>query len=455
MSQGLLPKVIAIDDDQTWLDQVPDILESIANVTTSLSIDDGLKKLQDEFFDVVLLDLNFNQDNRTGLDAFRLIQAMDRGVDVIVISGETNPQRLVEVFNFGISKFISKPATPESIRVAVRNAIRLREEKQQIMELETRGSEAPLNPLLGNSAAIRKIRDQVSLLISAGAKDILIQGETGTGKDLLARYLAYRMDSSRRFIPMHCGAISDGLAESELFGHVKGAFTGAEKDRIGLFEAAAGGFVFLDEIGEMPLNQQTKLLRVIQDRAVQRVGSYEERKVSFRLIAATHVDIESAVQEKAFREDLFYRISKNVIQVPALRDRKEDIGIILASFKLKKDGKAVEFTDDAVSVLQGYSWPGNIRQLQDTVERVVMLASQNVIRQADIFKAAPEFATGTRVIKGLVGSYGTALIATEKKRFMVALEQASGSRDDAAKILGLSRATFFRRMKELGIGKRA
>ena len=455
MSFGLLPKVIAIDDDSLWLGQVSDILEGIADVSTALTIDEGLQKIQDQFFDVVLLDLNFKQDNRNGLDAFRIIQAMDRGVDVIVISGETNTQRLIEVFNFGVSKFIAKPASTEAIRVAVKSVLKQREEKQQISDLEkNKASDAPINPLLGNSPSIRKIRDQIALLVEAGVKDILIQGETGTGKDLLARYLAYTMDRSRRFIPIHCGAISDGLAESELFGHMKGAFTGADKDRIGIFEAAAGGFVFLDEIGEMPLNQQTKLLRVVQDRTVQRVGSYEERKVSFRLIAATHVDLQKAVTEKKFREDLFYRISKNVIQVPPLRERKEDIGIILNSFKLKKNGKSVDFTDDAIEVLQSYNWPGNIRQLQDTAERIVMLATQNVIRQTDIFKAAPEFATRTKVLKGLVGNYSTSLIVNEKKRFLIAIEQAQGNRDEAAKLLGFSRATFFRRMKELGIGRR-
>ncbi len=449
-----LPKVIAIDDDSIWLGQVPDILEEIAEVSTAITIDEGLNKLQDQFFDIVLLDLNFKQDRRSGLDAFRIIQAMDRGVDVIVISGETNPQRLVEVFNFGISKFIPKPATTEAIRVAVKSVIKQREEKQQIVAMESgKGADGPTNPLLGNSHAIRRVRDQVASLIESGVKDILIQGETGTGKEVLARFIAHSMDQTRRFLPIHCGAISEGIAESELFGHVKGSFTGADKDRIGVFEASAGGFVFLDEIGEMPPSQQTKLLRVVQERIVQRVGSYDERKISFRLIAATHVDLEKAIREKRFREDLYYRISKNVITMPALRERREDIGILLSSFRFKKNEKLAEFTDDAIAVFQSYSWPGNVRQLFDTAERIVRSTSQNIIRPADIYAVAPEFISKSKVLKGLVGSYGSTLIVNEKKRFLIALEQAEGSRDQAAKILGLTRATFFRRMKELGVSK--
>lgn len=453
--EEVIPKVLAIDDDATWLEQVPMILEGFAEVTTAVSIDDGIKLLQDEFFDVVLLDLNFKRDARTGLDTFKLIQAMDCGVDVIVISGETNPRRLIEVFNFGIKKFISKPASVEDIRVEVQQVLEERVRRQQILSFEkSDAADAPLNPLLGDSLAIRQLREQALLLIEAGVKDILIQGETGSGKEKLARYIAYKMDMSRRFLPLHCGAIAEGLVESELFGHVKGAFTGSNnKDRIGIFEAASGGFVFLDEIGEMPLSQQTKLLRVLEERVIQRVGSNEEKKANFRLIAASHVNLNRAVDDKSFREDLYYRISKQVLVIPPLRDRKEDIGTIINSFKLEKNGEKFSFSDEAIEVLKDYDWPGNIRQLKDTVERIVLLATCPIIRQADVFKAAPEFATRTTALRGLVGTYGSALISSEKKRFLVALEQVRGNRDQAAKVLGLSRATYYRRAKELGIGR--
>ncbi|MBU6154139.1 MAG: sigma-54 dependent transcriptional regulator [Bdellovibrionales bacterium] len=453
MGNSLLPKVIAIDDDQLWLDQVPLILEGMAIVETASTINEGIAKIQDGFFDVVLLDLNFEGDERNGLDAFRMIQGMDRGLDVIVISGETNPQKLIEVFNFGVTRFISKPATVHDIRLAVRSVTIQREEREQVLQMSSKGRDSDINPLIGNSTAMRKLRDQVSLLLEVGAKDILLQGETGTGKDTLAKYIARAMEPNRAFIPLHCGAIAEGLVESELFGHVKGAFTGADRDKIGLFEAAAGGFVFLDEIGEMPLFNQVKLLRVLQERAIQRVGSYEERRVNFRLIAATHVDLQKAVQEKKFREDLYYRISKNVVRIPSLRERKEDIGMLLTSLKLTKKEKPVEFSQDAIDVLQSYDWPGNIRQLRDTAERIINLSSGTTIRQADVFRAAPEFAAGTRLLRGLVGAYGTSLIANEKKRFLLAIEQANGSRDEAAKILGISRATFFRRIKELGLAR--
>ncbi len=449
------PKILAIDDDQIWLEQVPDVLNGIAEVTTASSINEGLELLSEKFFDICLLDLNFLGDPRTGLDLFRSIQVMDRGVDVIMLSGETDADRLIEVFNFGVKRFIKKTSSITKIRVEVNELLKEREIKKQVLAFERRtSSNQPLNPLLGSSPAIRQLYNEVSMLVEAGVTDILIQGETGTGKEKLARYIAYQMDAAQRFIPLHCGAISEGIAESELFGHVKGAFTGAEQDRLGVFEAAGGGFVFLDEIGEMPLVQQTKLLRVLQERTVIRVGSYEERKVNFRTISASNVSLKQAVEEKRFREDLLFRVSRAVVKMPALRERIDDIPVILDSFKLKtRAGVRLEFSPEAIRVLKSYYWPGNIRQLQHIAERIAMIAGSSVVRPADVYKASPEFVTAGKVLPGRARNDGLNPLESERMKYLIALDQAGGKRDDAAKILGLSRATFFRRVKELGIGK--
>jgi len=455
MNQRNRPKALVIDDDQHVLEQMPDILDGVCSVDVASSIDEGMAKLQETFFDVVLLDLNFENDSRNGLDAFRMIQALDRGLDVIVISGETNPRRLIEVFNYGASKFIPKPASVQDIRVEVKQVLNERERRAQVLNYQRKeGTNAPLNPLLGDSIAIRKLREQVSLIVESDVKDIMIQGETGTGKEVLAEFISYQMGNNRKLVSLNCGAIAENLVESELFGYVKGAFSGAEADRIGLFEAAEGGFVFLDEIGEMPLNQQTKLLRVIQERTILPVGSSTQKKINFRLISATNLELENAVSTKMFREDLYYRISKNVLVIPPLRDRLDDIEIIIANFQFKKNGKTISFSEEAIEVLKNYDWPGNIRQLHATVERIMRCSAHPIIRQADVFKAAPEFAIKTKALKGLVGTYGSTLIVNEKKRFLLALQQSRGNREDAAKILGLSRATFFRRIKDLGINKR-
>ena len=450
------PKILAIDDDQIWLEQVPDVLNGIAEVYTASSINEGLEMLSEKFFDVCLLDLNFTGDPRTGLDLFRSIQVMDRGVDVIMLSGETDADRLIEVFNFGLKRFIKKTSSIAKIRVEVSELLKERDIKKQVLSYERRtSSHEPLNPLLGVSPAITKLRNEVSMLIEAGVMDILVQGETGTGKEKLARYIAYKMDPAQRFIPLHCGAIAEGIAESELFGHVKGSFTGAnDQDRIGVFEAAGGGYVFLDEIGEMPPSQQTKLLRVLQERTVIRVGSFEERKVNFRTISASNINLEESVKNKKFREDLLYRISKAVIKMPALRERIEDMPMILDSFKLKtRAGLLLEFSPEAIRVLKSYYWPGNIRQLQQVAEKIARFAETQVIRPADIYRASPEFVTAGKVLNGGSRVDGLKPIESERMKFLIALDQAGGRRDDAAKILGLSRATFFRRLKDLGIGK--
>lgn len=318
-------RILAIDDDVTWLDQVPLIFDDGFEVTQACSIDQGLAAIQRNFFDVILLDLNFEGDERSGLDLFRRIQSVDTAADVIVISGETRPDRLIEILNAGITRFLSKPTSPDNVRTAVREVLCLRETRHRAINHAARNSSGKAVQLIGSSRLMQNLRADVQEAVESGARDILLLGETGTGKEVVAKAIAQLADHSRRFIPIHCGAISDGIAESELFGHVKGAFTGADRDRASAFEAVGGGFVFLDEIGDMPLHQQAKLLRVIQERKVTRVGSFEERSVNFRCISATNLDLEKAIKEKKFREDLFYRLAKIKIVLPPLRDHLEDV----------------------------------------------------------------------------------------------------------------------------------
>lgn len=225
--------------------------------------------------------------------------------------------------------------------------------------------------LIGRSPSMTRIREELAYIVESGAKDILLTGETGTGKEVVARTIATMADPAKRFVPINCGAISDGLAESELFGHVRGAFTGADRDRVSAFEAVGGGFVFLDEIGDMPTHQQSKLLRVLQERKVQRVGSLDERTVSFRCISATNANLKEAISQKRFREDLYYRIAKVELRLPALRERAEDIPELVHYFLGKhQSGDSFSIADSAMSLLQLYAWPGNVRQLQAVVDSI-------------------------------------------------------------------------------------
>jgi DNA-binding NtrC family response regulator len=449
-----LPKLLVLDDDTSWLEQVPLVLEDECLVDAYSTIDQGMHAIQAGFYDIVLLDLNFVGEERTGLDLFRKIHSLDRGVDVIVISGETNHMRLIELFNAGVSQFIAKPARPDDIREAVRRTLEQRQIRQRALELNQTGNKGP--KLLGKSLAIQQLRADIARVTTQGVKDVLLTGDTGTGKEVVARLLAGQSERPEAFITVLCSSISDALAESELFGHVRGAFTGAERERIGAFEAAKGGFIFLDEIGEMPMNQQAKLLRVLQERRIQRVGSHQEIEVKFRSIAATHVNLEQAISEKKFREDLYYRIAREVIRVPSLRERIEDIPeLVYCVLAGQPASRRRTITNEAMALLQAYAWPGNVRQLIAVVESLAGRCEDGVIRDKDVCRALPEVATimSSRITKAMVGRYGVSLIAGERRRFEKAIVEASGDRNRAAQILGLSRATYFRKAKELGLVK--
>ncbi len=448
---GRLPRILVLDDDESWLEQVPLILEGECQVDGFPTIEQGLSAVQIHTYDAILLDLNFQNDHRTGLDVFRQFYTHNKGADVIIISGETHHQRLIELFNAGVSEFISKPCPVGQIRDVIRRTLKCREVRFKALDNRSQGSsETPA--LLGSSPAIQLLRQEIQRM--AGIRDVLLLGETGTGKEVVARMIAAQAVPQGRFIVVNCGALSEGLVESELFGHTRGAFTGADRLRIGAFEAAEGGFVFLDELGEMPVSQQAKLLRVLQERKVQRVGCYEERNVRFRTIAATHVDLERAVQEKHFREDLYYRIARETLRIPPLRERLEDIPeLVYHTLAQSPEHCNKTLTQEAMRLLQSYPWPGNVRQLIAVTESLGSRAEGDVIREKDVCKLLPEVVPvlSSRLAKALVGNYGNSELISEKKKFESAILQANGDRTRAAEILGLSRATFFRKAKDLGL----
>lgn len=442
-------RILVLDDDISFLEQIPDILDGFGEVDCFRTIDQGIAAVSAKFYDVAILDLNFEHEQRTGLDVFRRILAMDRGIDVIMITGETDPRRIFDMVNAGVHRFIPKPASIAEIQKQVSVILEERLLRRQILEANV--VEASGSVLIGSSQAMLKVREHISHTVKSGARDILIQGETGTGKEVVARYIAAQADGAGRFLPVNCGALSENLIQSELFGHVRGAFTGADREKKGIFEAAGGGYVFLDEIGDMPLSQQPKLLRALQERMIQRVGEVEERAVNFRTISATHISLKKAVEEKKFREDLYFRISKEVIVVPPLRERIEDVHELVTHF-LSKQSKRCSITDEAIRLLQSYSWPGNIRQLEATVESMVVRCD-GIIRPAQVLRVLPELASmGTlQIKKAIAGTYGLQLIGQEKQRFQKAILDANGDRAKAAQILGLPRSTFFRKAKELGL----
>jgi len=451
-----LPRLLVLDDDEAWLEQVPLILEDVCEVDGLPTIDQGLAAIESQFYDIILLDLNFANDRRTGLDVFRRIRALDSGPDVIVVSGEVKPARIVEVLNAGVSRFLSKPTTPAEIREAVSGLLVERETRFIALRNRMGTGKGAGVPLIGSSIVMSRLRSEIERVVESGIKDVLLVGETGTGKELVAQAIARQADPSGRFIAVNCGGFTDELIQSELFGHVRGAFTGADRDKVGVFEAASGGFVFLDEIGEMPMHQQARMLRVIQERIVTRLGSLDEKQVNFRTISATNVDLEKAMQTGRFRSDLYYRLAKAVIQIPSLRDRLEDIPELVTYFlESATSAPRKSITPESVRLLQSYSWPGNVRQLQAVIELARSRTKSDVIRDKDICEALPELTElpASRVQEAVLGRYGVQLVSEERRRYERAIILAKGDRAKAANVLGVSRATFFRRAKELGLVK--
>lgn len=447
------PRILVVEDDKLFADSIPLILGEEYQIDIAYSIDQALVHLEDTLYDIVLLDFNFEGDDRDGLHVFRALCAKDTQADVIVISGESNPKRLIEILNAGVAKFLSKPASVEEIRSAVEDVVERRRFRKRTVNL-ARGSKAnPLDALVGNSEPMVRLKESILQVIESKARDILLIGETGTGKEVVAKIISQLVDPSARMFPINCAALSDSLVEAELFGHERGAYTGAIQARSSAFEVVQGGVVFLDEIGDMPLNHQVKLLRVLQERKIRRLGSNAEIAVSFRSISATHVDLHQAISKGNFRRDLFFRISKAVIEIPALRDRRSDIPVLVESIiAARSPDKHIKITDDALRLLQSYDWPGNVRQLEAHIENAIFLARDGTIREREICRVIPELAV-PRVgrPKSFLGSVGDEFVATEKRRFVRAIDQANGDRDDAAKLLGLSRATFYRRAKDLGL----
>jgi DNA-binding NtrC family response regulator len=446
-----LPKILAVDDDPTWLQQVPLIFEDEAEVTTSQTISDALIKLSENFFDIVLLDLNFEGDYRTGLDVFKKIAQLDSQIDVVVISGETRMERIVEVCNAGVARILQKPCVPDRIRKEVFDVLSSRKLKRDAMLASQKKS--PLGTICGMSAPVLTLKEEIQRAVDSGVKDILILGETGTGKEVVARAIAQLADPAARLMPINCGAISDSLAESELFGHSKGAFTGAMKDRASIFEIAAGGFVFLDEIGEMSPTQQAKILRVLQERKVTRLGETQERNCNFRTIAATHVNISEAIQSGRFREDLYYRLSKAIVRVPALRERIEDIPHIVERCLLNvPKEKRREFGPSAMNLLMQHDWPGNVRQLLSIIEAVTHNGNIGLVRDREIHSILSKSSIQQTVrSRSFLGVVGAELAAKERHKFQKAMMEAEGNKQRAAQILGMSRATFYRRLSDLGL----
>jgi DNA-binding NtrC family response regulator len=449
------PRILVADDQ-------PDVLEALRlllkrdgwEIRTAASPAAVLAMVEGEDFSAALIDLNYARDTtsgREGLDLLGRLQQLDPTLPVTVMTAWGSVDGAVEAMRRGARDYIQKPWDNERLLTNLRTQIELGTALRQTRRLEDEASRQfgmDLPELIAESRAMQPV---LRLLDKVGPSDanVLISGEHGTGKEVLARWLHARSVRARKtFVAVNAGGLADGVFESELFGHVRGAFTDAKSDRTGCVELADGGTLFLDEIANMPLGQQAKLLRVLQTGEFHPVGSSKVRRADVRVLSATNVDIARECTDGRFREDLLYRLNTVEIRLPALRDRREDIPKLAAYFLLRKNTKYPRapkaFSADAMSALLEHSWPGNVRELEHVIERAALLAQNDTVGTDDLLLRARPGDSASRLEE---------MTLEDAERYLIqkALGRTGGNVSDAAKVLGLSRSALYRRLQHFGI----
>jgi DNA-binding NtrC family response regulator len=450
-------RILVADDQQDIIDALRLLLldEGYA-VTPARSPAEALEQLEAADFDLAILDLNYTRDTTSGQEGFDLmerIRALDPTLPVLVMTAWSSVAGAVEAMRRGARDYIEKPWDDEKLLAAVRTQIELRRalrRSQRLQEANTRLQRGATPSFIGETPAVREIRQTIERVAPSDAS-VLITGEHGTGKEVVAAWLHALSDRrSKALVTMNAGGLAEGIAESELFGHVKGAFTDARVDRIGCFEMADEGTLFLDEIANMPIRLQAKLLRVLQTGEVQRVGSSRLRYVNARVISATNADLSTEIAAGRFREDLLYRLNTVEIHLPPLRERRDDVPALarhfLAHYAARYRKPLVSLDPDALAAMQSHSWPGNIRELAHSVERAVLM-----VDPAATSIAARHLGLQRARNAGDQSSDDLSLEDAERVFIEKVLARHNGDVRLAAQQLGMSRSALYRRLQQYGV----
>lgn len=453
-------RILCIDDDPDFLIGMKMQLRGTCDLATATSIDAGLASLRSQPADLVLLDVNLGMES--GVEGVRALKAAVPSVDVAMLSGERGPKVVAEAIRAGAIDYLTKPFESEELQAVIERqaaARRMRERYDALVE--TQNANGHRSSIVHKSASIARVLAQAEQLRGHGA-NVLVVGETGTGKELLARYL-HRLEGQvqRPFIAVNCAAIPENLIEAELFGAEAGAYTGATRRRIGKFELADGGDIFLDEIGSLNAGLQAKILRVLQEGEFCRLGGNETIRATFRVIAATNEPLEEKVARGDFRMDLYHRLRVIQLSMPPLRERPEDIPALVEHYlrKFARGAEPKRFSEGAMTKLMAYNWPGNVRELANVVQSLTILATGDTIDES-IFPSWCLNGCGTTAttatvpsptVEATVGTLREYIAKAEKQYIEHALRVCDGDKSRAARTLDLGRTTLYAKMKELGL----
>jgi len=458
VSDDLRIRLLIVDDEQSIRKLCMTVGEALGFACMEAdSGESALALLEEQPANIILTDMVMA--NMSGLEFLEQVKKLFPRTEVAVMTGHGSVETAVQAMKLGAYDYISKPFSPlEELRLFLRRMaekIRLVEENQFLRE--RMDTETELHGIVGASAKIQEVLRMISRLKDTRTP-VLIAGESGTGKELVARAIHFRGPyANRPFVAVDCGSLVPTLIESELFGYEKGAFTGALKSKTGLFQSANGGTIFLDEIGELPLELQAKLLRVLQEKEVRPVGSNQKVKVDVRVIAATNRDLEAEYRNGTFRKDLYFRLNVVTVHLPSLRERRSDIPMLVHWFLDRyAPGDSVQVTSAAIKCLLQYDWPGNVRELENSIERAIALGDR---RNIDISDLPPTISSASSSPDAGLELPASSLTSTdlediERATIQRVFEQVKGDKALAGKMLGISRATLYRKLKRYNIGAR-
>jgi DNA-binding NtrC family response regulator len=451
---GMVPSVLIVDDEKHTREGLQQALADNYDVSVAGSADEAFNLMEAQEFDVILTDLRM--PGKSGLKVIDKTLTLPNKPAVLMMTAYGNVETAVEAMKRGAVDFLTKPVNIERLEVLIQRALKTKTLEVEVKQLHERlDDKFNFEGILGNSPKLKDVLDRVKLVAPSRAT-VLIEGESGTGKELVAQAVHQSSPRARApFIAVHCAALSENLLESEIFGHERGAFTGATERRIGRFEAADGGTLFLDEIGEISASTQVKLLRFLETKTIERVGGSKPIDLDVRLVAATNRNLEQLVRDGKFREDLFFRLNVVRIVLPPLRERTEDVPLLLAHylkhFSEENGLPALTLEPGALATLQTYAWPGNIRELRNFCENAVVLRRGGSLSEFDL---DPKFRGGAPAA-GSAGNAATAALANplsveenEKRLLREALIKARGNRTKAAALMGISRRTLHRKIAE-------